>query len=87
MARAGMMQAEIVESNILSMIKGKEALRQYIPHCVEGALKLSLGRDESVLYVMENSGKDILVPIKNKSEELDIERVWKHFGAGKDFSA
>lgn len=86
MARAGMMQAEVVESNILSMIKGKEALKQYIPHCVEGALKLSLGKNDSVLYVMEDSGKDILVPTKNKSEELDIEHIWKHFNAGKDFS-
>lgn len=87
MARAGMMQADIVVSNILSLIKGKEASNDYKPHFMEGALKLSLGRDESVMYMMQNSGKDILVPTKSKSEDLDIAHAWEYLGADpKDFS-
>ncbi len=43
MARAGMMQAEIVRSNIVAMIKGKN-LNEYIPSPIEGALNLSLGK-------------------------------------------
>ncbi|KAE8453685.1 hypothetical protein EG329_009196 [Mollisiaceae sp. DMI_Dod_QoI] len=87
MARAGMMQAEIVVSNILSLIKGREASKQYKPHFVEGALKLSLGKADSVLYVQESQQKDLLIPAKSKSEDLDIARAWKHFGADlKNFS-
>jgi hypothetical protein len=37
-----MMQAEVVQGNILSLIR-ERALQEYIPQRVEGALKLSLG--------------------------------------------
>lgn len=43
MARAGMMQAEIVGGNIVALIKGKK-LAEYTPLALEGALKLSLGK-------------------------------------------
>jgi NADH dehydrogenase FAD-containing subunit len=43
MARAGMMQAEIVRGNIVALIKGK-TLVDYKPLALEGALKLSLGK-------------------------------------------
>jgi NADH dehydrogenase FAD-containing subunit len=43
MARAGMMQAEIVCGNTVSLIKGKK-LVEYTPLALEGALKLSLGK-------------------------------------------
>lgn len=42
MARAGMMQAEIVSANIVAMIHGRK-LNQYMPNAIEGLLKLSLG--------------------------------------------
>lgn len=43
MARAGMMQADIVQRNIVALIKGKN-LVDYTPLALEGALKLSLGK-------------------------------------------
>lgn len=87
MARAGMMQSDVVVSNILSMIKGREASKQYKPNFVEGALALSLGRNESVMYVQENDEKDYLIPAKGKGDDLEVVRMWKHLGAEpKDFS-
>ena len=45
MARAGMMQAEIVRDNIVSQIKGSKKLRKYESLVgMEGILKLSLGK-------------------------------------------
>lgn len=44
MARAGMVQAEIVRANIGSLIKRNTRLKAYEPIPLEGALKLSLGK-------------------------------------------
>ena len=45
MARAGMYQAEVVEGNILKMIKGSQkALGIYEPNFIEGVLKLTVGK-------------------------------------------
>jgi NADH dehydrogenase FAD-containing subunit len=44
MARAGMVQAETVTTNILSLIKHKTRLESCALIPLEGALKLSLGR-------------------------------------------
>jgi NADH dehydrogenase FAD-containing subunit len=45
MARAGMQQAEIVQENIVSLIKDRKAsLKSYVPTYLEGSLKLSLGK-------------------------------------------
>jgi NADH dehydrogenase FAD-containing subunit len=43
MARAGMMQAEIVCTNILALITGGN-FRSYVPSPLESSLKLSLGK-------------------------------------------
>lgn len=43
MARAGLLQAEVVRSNILSLIAGGR-LKEYRPVALEGSLKLSLGK-------------------------------------------
>ncbi|KAF8867322.1 putative amid-like NADH oxidoreductase [Acephala macrosclerotiorum] len=86
MARAGMMQSDVAVSNILSMIKGRTASKHYQPHFVEGSLALSLGRNESVMYVQENDEKDYLIPAKGKGDDLEVMRMWKHLGADpKDF--
>lgn len=49
MARAGLFQAEIVRSNIISLIENKGPLLSYVPDAIEGALKLSLGKVSQVL--------------------------------------
>lgn len=82
MARAGWMQAGVVLGNILSMIGGKAPLRIYRPNeFIEGAIKLTLGKTHSVIYAIDANGSDVLVPAKNGSLDLDIERVWKMYGA------
>ncbi|KAL3443120.1 hypothetical protein BJX65DRAFT_320945 [Aspergillus insuetus] len=49
MARAGFMQAEIVLQNILSLIIGQPAKKIYKPNWfIEGAIKLTLGKTDSV---------------------------------------
>lgn len=45
MARAGMQQAEIVQANIVTLLKDRHAkLENYVPTYLEGSLKLSLGK-------------------------------------------
>ena len=45
MARAGMVQAEVVQRNIQRLIHGaSDSLEVYTPNFLEGALKLSLGK-------------------------------------------
>jgi apoptosis-inducing factor 2 len=43
MARAGIMQAEVVRGNIVALIEGKK-LAEYTSLALEGALKMSLGK-------------------------------------------
>ena len=91
MARAGLMQAEIVCANIISLIKGKKTttiLKQYVPHPVEGALKLSLGRVDNVIYTLDGKGGDIMIPGKGKGDDLDVARVWQIYARdAKDFES
>jgi hypothetical protein len=47
MARAGMMQAEIMRENTVVLIKRKK-LAEYTSLALEGALKLSLGKVEDI---------------------------------------
>lgn len=54
MARAGMAQAEIVRSNIVSMIKGNQRLRTYTPDPIEGVLKLTLGKVSPYIALLKS---------------------------------
>ncbi|KAH8656586.1 oxidoreductase [Tricladium varicosporioides] len=83
MARAGMMQAEIVRNNIASLISGKEkGLKEYKPMAMEGALKLSLGKNELAMFMQDGKGSDYLFPATSRNVDLEVERAWKMFGAG-----
>ncbi|OBT67914.1 hypothetical protein VE03_02499 [Pseudogymnoascus sp. 23342-1-I1] len=82
MARAGWVQAGVVLDNILSMISGRRPWRLYQPNeFIEGAIKLTLGKARSVIYATDANGSDVLVPTKNGSLDLHIERAWKMYGA------
>ncbi|KAH6665721.1 putative amid-like NADH oxidoreductase [Halenospora varia] len=82
MARAGMMQAEIVRDNIAGLIAGKEkGLKEYKPMAMEGALKLSLGKNELAMFMQDENGSDYLFPAKGGNVDLEVERAWKMFGA------
>jgi apoptosis-inducing factor 2 len=63
MARAGMMQAEIVRENIVKLIQGKE-LVNYTPLALEGALKLSLGKvRDTFKYQFEKEEANTSMPL------------------------
>jgi NADH dehydrogenase FAD-containing subunit len=81
MARAGLMQSEVVLDNILAKINGQEANRTYTPNWfVEGAIKLTLGKKHEVTYAMDNDGSDIMIPDRNGKLDLEIESAWKRYG-------
>ncbi|KAK0110501.1 hypothetical protein ONS96_002110 [Cadophora gregata f. sp. sojae] len=80
-ARAGSAQAEIVRGNIVALIKGKkDKLVEYVPSVLEGLLKLSLGKDECVLY-MQDEKRDYMISGKLKDVDLEAAKAWKMFGA------
>ncbi|CAI7621925.1 unnamed protein product [Penicillium manginii] len=81
MARAGLMQSEVVLDNILAKINGQPANRTYTPNWfVEGAIKLTLGKKHEVTYAMDNDGSDIMMPDRNGKLDLEIESAWKRYG-------
>ncbi|KAL4874584.1 hypothetical protein BJY04DRAFT_203576 [Aspergillus karnatakaensis] len=83
MARAGFMQAEIVVSNILSMIKGNPAKAEYKPDWfIEGAIKLTLGKTHNVVYSRDEGehGAEVLLPSQKGTLDLDVGRAWREFG-------
>ncbi|KAJ7115551.1 hypothetical protein C8R43DRAFT_1038784 [Mycena crocata] len=82
MARAAQFQAEIVLANILAMIQRRTPSTQYIPQMIiEGAIKLTLGKKDFVIYGQEHEGSDLMVPGGNNREDLGIGRVWRFMGA------
>ncbi|THV49497.1 hypothetical protein BGAL_0192g00140 [Botrytis galanthina] len=81
MAFAGMAQAEVACSNILTLIRGNQnTLQHYIPNFIEGKTKLSLGKDRGVFF-MENEKDYILKVLNHDSPDIDAKKVWKFFGA------
>jgi apoptosis-inducing factor 2 len=81
------MQASVVLDNILALIGGGQPWRTYTPDAfLEGAIKLTLGWTRNVVYAMDADGPDALVPAENIPLDLGVERVWKQFGAGRDFA-
>ena len=51
MANNGLMQSEMVRSNVVSLIEPKQHLKSYIPIPEEGVLKLSLGEEGNVFPI------------------------------------
>lgn len=77
MASAGFFQTETILQNIYAMIRGQTPSSIYKPCLmIEGRLKLSLGRDEGVLYIEDDDGTDTLSPTKLKLLDLGIEEAW-----------
>ncbi|KAH8895839.1 FAD/NAD(P)-binding domain-containing protein [Thozetella sp. PMI_491] len=82
MARAALIQADVVSSNINSRVRGTEPNAIYHPQLmVEGALKLTLGKDTSVVYTNDEQGTDILLSGGGVPEDFDIARGWGVLGA------
>ncbi|KAM0307281.1 hypothetical protein ACHAO8_010444 [Botrytis cinerea] len=81
MAFAGMAQAEVACSNILSLIReNKKTLQHYIPTFIEAKTMLSLGKDRGVFFM--ESGKDYFLKVFNTdTPDIDAKKVWKILGA------
>ncbi|KAG4429921.1 hypothetical protein IFR05_014599 [Cadophora sp. M221] len=85
-ARAGGAQAEIVRENIVALIKGKKELSDYVPSALEGSLKLSLGKDECVIYTQDEK-RDYMFSGKLKNIDLEAAKAWKMFGADMKYAS
>ncbi|KAL3492118.1 hypothetical protein BJX62DRAFT_203575 [Aspergillus germanicus] len=88
MARAGFMQAETVVQNILSLINGQPAKKIYKPNWfIEGAIKLTLGKTDNVVYSREASegGSEAMIVSRKGKEDLDIGMAWRQYGVSGEF--
>ncbi|EEP76860.1 conserved hypothetical protein [Uncinocarpus reesii 1704] len=84
MERAARSQADVVTSNILSMINGQSPSAIYRPVDEEGVIKLTLGKYDWAMYFKEESGRELMVNGTSKSEDLDVRRAWINLGAKYD---
>ncbi|KAM0724018.1 hypothetical protein Q7P37_001009 [Cladosporium fusiforme] len=81
MGRAAFFQAFVVKDNILSLIAGNDMLKDYSPRPeIEGALKLTLGKHESVIYAATATGAEVLISSMNGRDDLEAEAAWRMFG-------
>lgn len=76
MARACLLQSEVVTNNILNLINGKEATVEYVPTYIDGALHLTLGLNKSVFHLGADSSK-----LENHKEDYDMQprKTWEFF--------
>ncbi|KAF4549366.1 Pyridine nucleotide-disulfide oxidoreductase-like protein 10 [Elsinoe fawcettii] len=82
MARAALNQVNIVCANLLSLIRGGKATREYIPnHELEGSLHLTLGVKNWATWFHPEGKDEVLITGDNGKENLYIEGAWKYWGA------
>ncbi|KAL4905487.1 hypothetical protein BDW74DRAFT_177855 [Aspergillus multicolor] len=84
-ARAARAQAEIVTSNILALIHGQK-LDEYQPAMYEGAIKLTLGKDDFVFNARLPDGRELMKFGKADSRHDDshLAQAWEDLGAKMD---
>ncbi|KAH8807546.1 hypothetical protein F5884DRAFT_343156 [Xylogone sp. PMI_703] len=82
-ARASMFQAETVVRNILKLIRGSSALNTYAPLPLEGAIKLTLGRVNEVMY-LQYPTFEFLQPTKQHGEDVGAGEMWKRLNVKED---
>ncbi|KAK2882576.1 hypothetical protein FQN49_000224 [Arthroderma sp. PD_2] len=81
MERTARVQAEIVASNIVSVICGYTPLETYRATGAHGVIKLTLGKHDWAMYYREDSGRELMVSGKTKSDKIDVRPVWRLMGA------
>ncbi|KAL2810741.1 hypothetical protein BJX63DRAFT_444493 [Aspergillus granulosus] len=77
MARAARAQANVVTSNILSMIYQGKASTNYTPQVYEGAIKLTLGKRRWIFYGQDENGKEMSRTGEDRDGNLKVEHVWR----------
>lgn len=82
MARAGYFQANVIADNITETINGKPARHRYVPNVIEPSLKLTLGKDATVVYMdLDAEGnKSILMPKGGDAEDMYVKQSWGFMG-------
>ncbi|KAF2737833.1 FAD/NAD(P)-binding domain-containing protein [Polyplosphaeria fusca] len=82
MARAANFQAEVIVQNVLSLVKGQTAQKVYKPNMAfEGAIKMTLGLRQVVMYSQSDNGTETLTVNDNYPVDIGIKRQWGMFGA------
>ncbi|GAB1215731.1 hypothetical protein ATERTT37_004926 [Aspergillus terreus] len=80
MARAARAQADVVTSNILSMIHQGQASTSYAPQTYESAIKLTLGKNRWVFYGQDGNGKEMSLAGSDQGENLKVQHIWEELG-------
>ncbi|RBR15622.1 uncharacterized protein FIESC28_07263 [Fusarium coffeatum] len=73
-ARAGLMQAEVVISNLLQLMKGGTAKDKYVPHFFENTLNLTLGKEHAVMW-MQKGDYEWIKETKGPDEDLNARQT------------
>ncbi|KAH7183587.1 uncharacterized protein B0J16DRAFT_290217 [Fusarium flagelliforme] len=73
-ARAGLMQAEIVITNLLQLMKGGSAKKKYVPHFFENTLNLTLGKEYAVMW-MQKGDYEWIKETKGPDEDLNAKQT------------
>lgn len=81
MARACLLQSEVVTNNILSLIGGQDAAAKYVPTYVDGALHLTLGLNKSVLHLGADSSK---LQEHEEDHSMHPQKTWEFFDSQFD---
>ncbi|EFE42690.1 Amid-like NADH oxidoreductase, putative [Trichophyton verrucosum HKI 0517] len=76
MGRACQSQAEIVASNILTLIKSQDQLVTYRPSIVDRVIKLTLGKNDYVWYVKDDNGRELMLTGKGGGTDLSVGQAW-----------
>ncbi|KAI2467402.1 FAD/NAD(P)-binding domain-containing protein [Annulohypoxylon bovei var. microspora] len=79
-SRSAMRQAQVAAFNVLSGTEGKKPREKYIPHWLQGGIKLTLGLEKSVANA-GNGKVEFLFPSKEKDVALMAAGAWHKLGA------
>lgn len=81
MARAAFSQTEVVVANILALARGQAAKKVYVVNAIEGSIKLSLGKDNSAMFLDDGKGRTALMAMGGLPEDMEIKKGWMLVGA------
>ncbi|KAL4759111.1 uncharacterized protein BDW70DRAFT_161891 [Aspergillus foveolatus] len=85
MARAARAQADVVASDILSMIHQGESSTSYVPQIYESVIKLTLGRSRWIFYGQDDREKEVSVTGADKDKNIKVQHVWEGLGVKQHY--
>ncbi|KAH7114720.1 hypothetical protein B0J13DRAFT_572985 [Dactylonectria estremocensis] len=75
--RAGMVQGEVVLNNIIRLIKNQQGLENYEPMAFEGALQLTMGEHNQIMYLQTGDYELLEVMKEMADEDVSAAEVWE----------